>query len=187
MSLGNKIRALRRRRGLTVQGLATACGLSKGFISQVENGRTSPSLSTLSDLARCLGVPAAYLFSTGEPGAFVTRAHGNGHQDGAAQSSHAVALSDRPQRTFDLYMVDIQPGESIQGQPLDDTSEQAAHVLNGFVRVAYGPDQLDLGPGDTGHWDACQGLAISNLGAEPARVVLASLNPTGESGRNGES
>jgi transcriptional regulator with XRE-family HTH domain len=186
MSLGTKIRALRRRRGLTVQGLATACGLSKGFISQVENGHTSPSLGTLADLARVLGVPAAYLFSNGEPGAFVTRANGHGEDD-AVTAAHAIALSDRPQRTLDLYMVDIPPGESIQGQPLDETSEQAAHVLNGFVRVAYGPDQLDLGPGDTGHWDSCQGLALSNLGAEPARVVLATLSPTGTVERNGGS
>src|SRR5262245_5523996 len=115
MSLGNKIRALRRRRGLTVQGLATACGLSKGFISQVENGRTSPSLGTLADLARTLGVPPAYLFSNGEPGAFVTRANGNGDHDDAVRASHAVTLSERPQRTFDLYMVDLLPGESIHG------------------------------------------------------------------------
>jgi transcriptional regulator with XRE-family HTH domain len=187
MSLGTKIRALRRRRGLTVQGLATACGLSKGFISQVENGRTSPSLGTLADLARVLGVPPAYLFSNSEPGAFVTRANGHGDHDDAARVPHAVALSERPQRTLDLYMVDIPPGESIHGQPLDETSEQAAHVLNGFVRVAYGPDQLDLGPGDTGHWDSCQGLALSNLGAEPARVVLATLSPAGDLVRNGGS
>ena len=42
MQLGSKIRDLRLRRGLTVQKLATASGLSKGFISQVENERTSP-------------------------------------------------------------------------------------------------------------------------------------------------
>ena len=185
MSLGNKIRALRRRRSLTVQGLATACGLSKGFISQVENGRTSPSLGTLADLARVLGVSPAYLFSDGEPGAFVTRANGNGEH--AETASHAIPLSERPNRTLDLFMVDIQPGESIQGRPLDETSEQAAHVLNGFVRIAYGPEQLDLGPGDTGHWDACQGLALSNLGAEPARVVLATLVAQEELVRNGGS
>jgi transcriptional regulator with XRE-family HTH domain len=42
MQLGKKIRELRFRRGLTVQQLAELSGLSKGFISQVENERTSP-------------------------------------------------------------------------------------------------------------------------------------------------
>ena len=61
MQLGKKIRDLRLRRGLTVQQLAGATGLSKGFISQVENHRTSPSLATLHDLARALDTSAAYL------------------------------------------------------------------------------------------------------------------------------
>ena len=43
MQLGRKIRDLRLRRGLTVQQLAEATGLSKGFVSQVENGKSSVS------------------------------------------------------------------------------------------------------------------------------------------------
>ena len=61
MQIGKKIRDLRLRRGLTVQQLAEATGLSKGFISQVENNRTSPSLATLQDLARALETSVAYL------------------------------------------------------------------------------------------------------------------------------
>ena len=61
MQLGKKIRDLRLRRGLTVQQLGEATGLSKGFISQVENSRTSPSLATLQDLARALETSVAYL------------------------------------------------------------------------------------------------------------------------------
>ena len=61
MQLGKRIRDLRFRRGLTVQQLAEASGLSKGFISQVENDRISPSLATLRDLARALETSIAFL------------------------------------------------------------------------------------------------------------------------------
>jgi transcriptional regulator with XRE-family HTH domain len=61
MLLGQKIRDIRLRRGLTVQKLAEASGLSKGFVSQVENGRTSPSLATLYDIARSLETSVASL------------------------------------------------------------------------------------------------------------------------------
>src|SRR5262249_33916963 len=104
MSLGERIRSLRRRRGLTVQGLATACSLSKGFISQVENGRTSPSLSTLVDLARVLGVSPAFLVANGSPGAHITRS--NGHGSPSARGAQATLLSDLPQRSLDLYLVE---------------------------------------------------------------------------------
>ena len=61
MQLGRKIRDLRLRPGLTVQQLAEATGLSKGFVSQVENGRTSPSLATLYDRYGRLTTPGRYV------------------------------------------------------------------------------------------------------------------------------
>ena len=62
MQLGRKIRDLRLRRGLTVQQLAELTGLSKGFVSQVENNRTSPSLATLQALSAALNVPVTAFF-----------------------------------------------------------------------------------------------------------------------------
>src|SRR5512143_3881426 len=111
MSLGEKIRSLRRRRGLTVQGLASACHLSKGFISQVENGRTSPSLSTLADMARVLGVSPAILVAEAAPGAHVTRANGHGTNGDTRgdRATSTVCLCDRPDRTLDMYMLEIAP------------------------------------------------------------------------------
>jgi transcriptional regulator with XRE-family HTH domain len=177
MSLGEKIRTLRRRRGLTVQGLASACSLSKGFISQVENGRTSPSLSTLNEMAKVLGVSPAVLVANGAPGAYVTRANGNklgGSPVG--QSACTVPLCDRPGRSLDLFMVEIPPGSSLGGDAIDEPGEQAVHVLSGRVRVGYGQSQVELGPGDTGHWEVLPGITVTNLGTEPARLMLAALS-----------
>ena len=47
MQIGNKIKRMRIERGLTQEELANRCELSKGFISQVENDLTSPSIATL--------------------------------------------------------------------------------------------------------------------------------------------
>jgi transcriptional regulator with XRE-family HTH domain len=177
MSLGEKIRSLRRRRGLTVQGLASACSLSKGFISQVENGRTSPSLSTLVAIAKVLRVSPALLVANGAPGTYVTRA--NGRSQGAAplaqHASQAVSLCDRPGRSLDLFMVEIPPGSSLDEVLVDEPGEQAIHVLHGCVRLGCGTSQIDLGPGDTGHWELQPGMKLTNPGAEPARVLLAAL------------
>ena len=73
MQLGKKIRDLRCRRGFTVHQLAVASGLSKGFISQVENDRTSPSLATLRDLARALDTSVAYLVIEDDQAPYVVR------------------------------------------------------------------------------------------------------------------
>src|SRR4051794_38028740 len=61
MEVGGTIRAIRKKRGITIGQLCEAAGLSQGFMSLVENNKTSPSLSTLESIAGVLQVPLAYL------------------------------------------------------------------------------------------------------------------------------
>lgn len=62
MEIGEKIRELRILNGLTQEELADRSELSKGFISQLENDLTSPSISTLEDILQCLGVSISRFF-----------------------------------------------------------------------------------------------------------------------------
>ena len=61
--IGSKIRELRILNGLTQEELADRSELSKGFISQLENDLTSPSISTLEDILQCLGMSLNEFFS----------------------------------------------------------------------------------------------------------------------------
>ena len=63
MDIGSKIRELRILNGLTQEELADRSELSKGFISQLENDVTSPSISTLEDILQCLGLTISEFFS----------------------------------------------------------------------------------------------------------------------------
>lgn len=55
MTIGNKIKNLRNLCQLTQEELADRCELTKGYISQLENDLTSPSISTLTDILAALG------------------------------------------------------------------------------------------------------------------------------------
>ena len=63
IDIGEKIKELRIRNGLTQEELADRAELSKGFISQLERNLTSPSISTLEDILQCLGVTVAEFFA----------------------------------------------------------------------------------------------------------------------------
>ena len=63
MDIGEKLRLLRIRRGLTQEDMADRCELSKGFISQVERNLASPSIATLTDMLECLGSSLSQFFS----------------------------------------------------------------------------------------------------------------------------
>ena len=55
MDIGGKIKAMGMEKQLTQEELANRCELSKGFISQLENNLTSPSIATLMDILDILG------------------------------------------------------------------------------------------------------------------------------------
>ena len=57
VAIGREVRAFRKKLGLTVADLASATNISLGMLSKIENGNTSPSLTTLQALSRALGVP----------------------------------------------------------------------------------------------------------------------------------
>ena len=63
MQIGSKIKRLRLKRNLTQEELADRCELSKGFISQLENDLTSPSIETLDDIVQALGTSLKQFFA----------------------------------------------------------------------------------------------------------------------------
>ena len=64
--LGEHVRNIRKKRGITLKELAEKTGLSIGYISQIERDLTDPSLSTLRKLSAALDIPT-YLFMGGQP------------------------------------------------------------------------------------------------------------------------
>ena len=64
--VGQRVRQLRMDRGYSIRGLAEASGLSVNTLSLIENGKISPSVSTLQRAAAALGVPITAFFETPE-------------------------------------------------------------------------------------------------------------------------
>lgn len=60
--IGKKISEYRRRRGLTSERLAYENGISKGYLSDVENGKRLPSLKLLEKIAKALNIELRDLF-----------------------------------------------------------------------------------------------------------------------------
>ena len=61
--LGDRIRQLRKARGLTLKELGSRTGLSHAFLSQVERGLARPSMTTLGEIAEALGIGTSALLS----------------------------------------------------------------------------------------------------------------------------
>lgn len=117
LDLSRTIRDLRRKQGMTVETLAQQSGFSKGFISQVENFRTTPSLKALMRIAAALGVSLESLFSgeanNNKPYSFGKLSDGEDlDRDAGIQHGifyHALAFSHIG-RKMDPFIIDYVPG-----------------------------------------------------------------------------
>jgi transcriptional regulator with XRE-family HTH domain len=173
MPLGRKIRDLRLRRGLTVQKLADASGLSKGFISQVENDRTSPSLATLRDLAAALRTSVAYLVVEDDPTLHVVRAGERPRMQTGSATSRAEILSAQPKRNLELLMLELPPGPAADGERHSHHGEECLLCVEGRVRLVLGDQELVLETGDSCHFDGRVPHSIESLGPTTAQVLVA--------------
>ena len=180
MQLGRKIRDLRLRRGLTVQQLADLSNLSKGFISQVENDRTSPSLATLRDLARALDTSVAYLVVEDGAEPYIVRESERPRLSTDSNAQVSV-LSAQPRRNLELLMATIPAGGSTRSERDYHHGEECVVCLEGQVVVSGGDHRVSLQAGDSCHYDGRTPHVVENTGATAARVVIAITPATFES------
>src|SRR5262249_15300575 len=172
MQLGKKIRDLRFRRGLTVQQLAELSGLSKGFISQVENERTSPSLATLRDLARALNTSVAYLVIEDDSAPHIVRESDRSRTTNGAPI-HVEVLTAQPRRNLEMLMTTIPAGATARTERDYHHGEECVVCLEGQIAVVGGEHRVELRPGDSCHYDGRTPHAVENVGGGAAPGVIS--------------
>jgi transcriptional regulator with XRE-family HTH domain len=195
--VGGRIREVRQEKGLTLRALAELTGRSIGFLSQVERGQSSISLTALREVAVSLGRPMAEFFDhdplppptddvdvdvdaprpAGRPVWTLTRAnaHGpedlfSGHRTYKLLSARATGLALEP------LLVHIAPGGTIEEIDPGHDGEEFAYILKGELLYVIDGQQLRLGPGDSMHLRSDVPHQIHNDGEE-ITVVVSVLTP----------
>ncbi len=161
------LRAVRRERGLTLEGLAAATGLTKSYLSKIERGRSTPSIAVALKVARALDVDVGRLFSeeAAQEKIAVDRAARRGEERYAALAANLLGKSMSP--------FVVRPGGRGADDPVPEhTGEEFVFVHAGRVELEYGDRTLALGPGDSAYFDASVGHRIRAVGAAPAEVVV---------------
>jgi transcriptional regulator with XRE-family HTH domain len=166
-AVGPRLRALRRRRGVTLAGLAAATGISVSTLSRLESGQRRPNLELLLPLARAHGVPLDELVGaplTGDPRVHMRpiRRHG----------MTFVPLSRRAGGTQAFTLVI--PGSLHQAAPDPQSHEgyEWLYVLNGRLRLVLGDQDLVLTPGEAAEFDTHIPHWLGNAEAAPVELLI---------------
>lgn len=176
MDVGKRVRERRLRRGLVIEELARKTGLSKGYVSQIETGKASPSLQTAEKLAQALDVPLTHLFLEDAFGCQVIRkAERQCVSFGAPDK--LVSVLSAPNRHLELLLVEIPAGYTAGERTHSHEGEECHWVLEGRITAVQGDRRFELGEGDSFHWDGSIPHRIENHGARRARLLVARTPP----------
>ena len=191
-ALGPRIREERTRRGMTIRALARDIGVSPSLISQVETGKSQPSVSTLYAITSALGLSVEELFgpagarpepvaSAAAPGLrYLTadRSRGVGPHVAHEQREELVLesgvtwqrLGQVPHHHVDFLLVTYAPGSasSSDGALMRHSGTEYAYLVSGELELTLGFDRHPLGPGDAVCFESTTPHAYRNHGAVPA-------------------
>lgn len=172
--LGELVRDLRSRQGLSLRTLATRAGFSPSFVSQIERGQASPSISSLERLAHALGVTLGEFFRPVAT-ARVTRLGERAELTSLWSHAQIEALGPAgPGRALESMMITLAPGGQSGGRPKSHGGDEFAFVFEGMVRLTLDAEVHDLARGDAATFAAEIPHRWENVGPEPARIVVVS-------------
>ncbi|MET4070104.1 transcriptional regulator with XRE-family HTH domain [Bradyrhizobium sp. S3.2.6] len=173
--LGETVRLLRQRAGLSIQDVATKTGLSNGMISQLERARAMPSIRTLRLLSIALDVPISYFFETSDPAADVQRyiVRKNNRRLLRLTASGVVKEALTPEGTgqLELYELTLNPGASSGTDFLQHTGEKAGYILSGSLRLWLDNEAHVLEAGDSFRFPSIVPHMFDNPTQQAARVI----------------
>lgn len=177
--LGERLRALRQARGMTLQQLAEASQCSRSFLSMLERGQTDVSATLLQRLAAAFELSAADLLP------------GEGHTDALkivrhGEAPRVVELGPgvQVQVLFNDLLQKIQPVLLVL-EPATEQRNDTGHAGEEFVYVLEGELQLTvhgsptrtLRSGDSAYYPSALPHCLANAARERARILTMSTPP----------
>lgn len=175
MEIGSKIKELRLRNGLTQEELADRCELTKGYISQLENDLTSPSISTLKDILVSLGSGLREFFSDEDEESIVYSA--KDYFEKVTDENTVTWLVPTSQRNaMEPILMTLKAGcSSYDDLPHD--GEEFGYVLEGELKVTVGKRTQCVGTGGSFYFRSGKTHYITNAGKTDAKVLWISCPP----------
>ena len=175
-AIGREVRRFREKTGLTIAELAKAANLSSGMLSKIENGATSPSLSTLQALSKALQVPFTALFKSYEEirdATFVKAGQGLTIERRGTRAGHQYQLLGHTTHgpvMVEPYLITLR-SESDVFPTFQHPGMEFLYMLEGSVAYRHGEKTYDMKPGDALFFDAEAPHGPEEMRKLPARYL----------------
>lgn len=181
LAIGGKIRQFRENKGLSVQELAAAAGLSRPLVSQIENEQVSPPISTLLKIANALNTDISFFFQdTGlQEKTVVVRENERLNSprrkvQGKAQLGYTYeALAYKKAfKHMEPFLVTFEAKEAEEVIKFSHEGEEFHFVLEGQLEFSSEEETIVLNPGDSIYFESDQLHGFRALGDKPAKALV---------------
>lgn len=179
LTIGERLRIVRTRVGLSQRGLAKKAGIGNATVSLIESNQINPSVSALKRILDAIAMPLSDFFAIGaadsEQRVFKAAEL---TEIGRGGISFRQIGKDLSHRSLQLLHETYLPGADTGRIMLRHEGEEAGFVMSGRVEITIGTTIYNLGPGDAYYFKSTEPHRFRNVTGEPAIVVSACTPPT---------
>jgi transcriptional regulator with XRE-family HTH domain len=177
LRIGEKLRKLRMSNSLTQEELASRADLTKGYISQLENDGTSPSISTLKDILDVLGVSISEFFAETPELQVIFGLDSRVIAWDEKGMKVELLVPGAQNRTMDPALVTLQPGETMSEQPFHE-GEEFGYILAGRIELSLDEKIYTARKGECFYFPSDRRHLVRNPGKNEAQILWVVSPPT---------
>jgi quercetin dioxygenase-like cupin family protein len=171
-SLGDKIRAMREKLMVDLEGFAARTGYTTEYLQQIEEGKIAPPVGALIQISRALAVDSAALLAEDKKKERIrsyrkrTRAYSYKTLNPGAEDKHLWA-----------YLVTLEPKKAHERVEFKHEGEEFVYVLDGRVRLQVGKSAKVLKTGSSHHFNSALEHTLTNLSTKETRLLVVVYTP----------
>jgi transcriptional regulator with XRE-family HTH domain len=176
--LCRRVRDLRKQRAWSLEQLATASGVSRSMLSQIERNEANPTLAVTFRIAQAFGMNIAELLeSPGAQSSIQTiRSNDRAHIFRSDPDCQIRTLSPlNLEKDVEFYEIRLGPGGALRSAPHFTGTREYLSVQKGRIRLESGGDREELHAGDSASYRADVPHALINTGRTEALIYLVDI------------
>ncbi|MBC2856401.1 MAG: cupin domain-containing protein [Cetobacterium sp.] len=181
MSIGERIKKSRNEKGLSLRELATRVELSASFLSQIEQGKASPSIENLKKIANCLDVRVSYLIEDEEVkknSDLMRREERKYVESIDSNTKIALLTSSNIEKNMEPILYEIGPGGESGRNFYTHPGEEFIFIVEGSLDIYIEDAVHSLREGDSFYFKSSQRHRFKNNTDRLTKAIWIVTPPT---------
>lgn len=173
--LGKRLLTLRKEKGMKLQGLANETGLTKEYLSKIENAEVIPPVAVILQLSRALEIDSGILLREEEEKA--GHVADRDYQKRTEDYTYQNLTPEARHKHLKAFKIFIDPKSDHKGVSYQHLGEEFIYVLKGKIEVIVGENRNTLGPNNSIHFNSSIVHKLRNISDRKAELLVILYTP----------